>query len=155
MVATGEPYPVILDETDFTGWRTRLLAGEVADCNAFHPLGGVAADAGLFATADDLLVVANGLLGVADFPAPRAVVEQLLQPGPENQALGWWTKELPAGIGIWHSGFTGTRLLLQPATSRAVVLLTNRPGRTCWSVDPPRHQPMSLRCGAEVQRVGD
>jgi len=71
MVATGEPYPVILDRTDFTGWRTRLLAGEVAECNAFHPLGGVAAHAGLFATADDLLVVANGLLGVADFPAPE------------------------------------------------------------------------------------
>jgi len=126
MVVTGEPYPVILDGADFIRWRSHVLAGEVADCNAFHALGGVAAHAGLFATADDLLAVANGLLGVGDFPAPRAVVERFLRPGPNDQALGWWTKELPAGIGIWHSGFTGTRLLLQPATSRAVVLLTNR-----------------------------
>lgn len=151
MVATGVPYPVILDGADFVRWRSHLLAGEVADCNAFHALGGVAAHAGLFATADDLLAVANGLLGVADFPAPRAVVERFLQPGPDDQALGWWTRELPTGTGIWHSGFTGTRLLLQPATSRAVVLLTNRlhvlvdrPAATAADIAP---------LWAEVQRV--
>lgn len=126
MVATGEPHPVILAGEHFVEWRHHLLRGEVADGNAFHALGGVGGHAGLFSTADDLLAFTDGLLGHADFPAPREVVERYLRPGPDDQALGWWTKDLPAGIGIWHSGFTGTRLLVQPASGTAVVLLTNR-----------------------------
>jgi len=126
MVATGEPHPVILAGEHFVDWRHHLLRGEVADGNAFHALGGVGGHAGLFSTADDLLAFAHGLLGYSEFPAPREVVQRYLRPGPDDQALGWWTKDLPAGIGIWHSGFTGTRLLVQPDSGTAVVLLTNR-----------------------------
>lgn len=126
MTRTGEPHPVILPQAGFDHWRTQVLRGEVADCNAFHALGGVAGHAGLFSTIGDLLALAHGLLGVRDFPAPRATVESFLRPGPDEQALGWWTRDLPGGIAYCHSGFTGTRLLVQPATGTAMVLLTNR-----------------------------
>ncbi len=125
MIATGEPYPVIIGG-EFTGWRERLLIGEVADCNAFHALGGVAGHAGLFSTADDLLTFGHGLLGFGEYPAGRDVVARFLQPGPNDQALGWWTREFDSGPAVWHSGYTGTRLLAHPATGTVAVLLTNR-----------------------------
>lgn len=125
MIATGEPYPVTIDG-EFTGWRGHLLAGEVADCNAFHALGGVAGHAGLFSTLDDLLTFGHGLLGFGEYPATREVVDRFLRPRPNDQALGWWTREFDSGTAVWHSGYTGTRLLCQPATGTVAVLLTNR-----------------------------
>lgn len=125
MIATGEPYPVIIDG-EFTGWRDQLLIGEVADCNAFHALGGVAGHAGIFSTLDDLLTFGHGLLGFGEYPATREVVDRFLQPGPNDQALGWWTREFDSGPAAWHSGYTGTRLLAHPATGTLAVLLSNR-----------------------------
>lgn len=126
MVATNEPYPVLLENAGFDGWRTGLIRGEVSDGNAFHALGGIGGHAGLFSTVDDLLRFGHGLLDLECPIATTAVVSEFLAPGPDGQALGFWHRDGFRGPAYWHSGFTGTRLLIEPASRLVVVLLTNR-----------------------------
>jgi serine-type D-Ala-D-Ala carboxypeptidase len=137
MVTTGEPYPVTEDPDDFTGWRTHVLCGEVADGNAFHAFHGVAGHAGLFSTAADLAAFGRALL--TDH-WPREVVAEFTADGPDpGQALGFRTRELdvPAPAGgqgqqgkrvrlVGHPGFPGARLEVAPERGVAVALVTNR-----------------------------
>lgn len=126
MVDTGIPYPVIVDDCGEHRPRHHRLRGEVNDGNAFHALGGVAGHAGLFSTVDDLLTFGSSLCGSGPFLASPRTVVRYLTPGPDDQALGWWTRPFDGRIAYWHSGFTGTRLLVQPVTGSVVVLLTSR-----------------------------
>jgi CubicO group peptidase (beta-lactamase class C family) len=108
-----------------------LVWGEVHDGNAWA-LGGVSGHAGLFAPADDLARFASALLSPARHPvlSPASVAEMMRgQAGepPDVRALGWrldasdWGP-WPAAT-IWHTGFTGTSLLIAPEIDLAVVLL--------------------------------
>ena len=125
--------------------RQRLLAGEVHDENA-AALGGVAGHAGLFGTAPavgafarHLFQVLDGRTGVfAESSLRRFITRREGIPG-SSRALAWdtmrttsscGTRMSPAAFG--HTGFTGTSLWLDPATSVYVVLLSNRvhPTRT-------------------------
>lgn len=121
--------------------RRRVLVGEVHDGNC-DALGGVAGHAGLFGTADDLLKYARMLLNEGEWDGKRVLcalaARQMMRnqnpPGVNGHTLGWFTRPngyLPAGDFLpedtfGHTGFTGTSLLLSPATGLAVVLLTNR-----------------------------
>jgi CubicO group peptidase (beta-lactamase class C family) len=118
-----------------------MLRGTVHDENAFA-LGGVAGHAGLFSTAADLAVLCRTLLsggayGQARVLAPSSV-EALLAPpglgfavdqpqfmgelaGPGSGAESPLPSQGPAG----HTGFTGTSLVLDPATDTFLVLLAN------------------------------
>lgn len=128
MVATGTPYPVWLDG-DFEGWRTQTVRGQVSDGNAWWAMRGVSGHAGLFATAIDVLRYGETLLGLGRHPlAPPAVLAEFLQPGPDNHALGFRVTggALQGGPAFFHSGYTGTRLLVQPGTGLVLVALTNR-----------------------------
>ena len=134
MIATGVPYAVEGDPDAFTGWREHVLVGEVNDGNAWHAFGGVAGHAGLFGTADDLATLGRALLAGArghDNPlAPPPVIQRFIEPtGSGRQALGWWRDPGDARAGgrlVGHSGFTGGRLAVDPASESVVVLLTNR-----------------------------
>lgn len=127
--------------TEYDPWRGRLLLGEVHDENAFA-LGGVAAHAGLFGDAADLLRVGRfwlsggltdqGRLVRADLTAQFTRRAQLV-PG-SSRALGWDT---PSGANsaagtrlarhaFGHTGFTGTSLWIDPDRDLQVALLTNR-----------------------------
>lgn len=114
MVDTGQPYPVPFEAGDFAYWRDRPLRGEVNDGNAAHALDGVSGHAGLFATADDLLVLAGALQG-GDLVG-RHVLERFAEPSALNseQAVGFRTTTLqqdgaPVRM-LMHGGFTGTFL---------------------------------------------
>jgi serine-type D-Ala-D-Ala carboxypeptidase len=109
-----------------------LAWGEVHDGNAFA-LGGVSGHAGLFGTAADLARYAAALLTPDRHPVLSAETLALMtarQAGDtEPRVLGWRIRpdawgDWPAGT-IWHTGFTGTSLLISPALRTAVVLLTN------------------------------
>jgi serine-type D-Ala-D-Ala carboxypeptidase len=115
--------------------RTRpgLIWGEVHDGNAFA-LSGVSGHAGLFGTAADLGRFAAALLRPDHHPFLSAATldlttSRLAGTGAEERVLGWRVR--PQGWGswpdgtIWHTGFTGTSLLVAPALDAAVVLLTN------------------------------
>jgi CubicO group peptidase (beta-lactamase class C family) len=128
-----------------------LAWGEVHDGNAFA-LGGVSGHAGLFGPAADLARYAAALLTPDRHPVLSAGTIELMtarQAGgtAEPRVLGWRIKPdawggWPAGT-IWHTGFTGTSLLISPALQAAVVLLTN-------AVHPVRRpaETAQLRAGA-------
>ena len=110
-----------------------LVWGEVHDGNAFA-LGGVAGHAGLFAPLADLVRYVTSLLdpGGASVLSAESVAEMGARQAGERgdvRSIGWrlspdeWG-EWPADT-IWHTGFTGTSLLVSPSRGIGVVLLTN------------------------------
>ena len=107
--------------------------GAVHDGNAFA-LGGVSGHAGLFGTARDLGRYAAALLTPARHPVLSAATLELMTSrragtGESARVLGWRID--PSGLGdwpagtLWHTGFTGTSLLISPAADTAAVLLAN------------------------------
>jgi CubicO group peptidase (beta-lactamase class C family) len=110
-----------------------LVWGEVHDGNA-HALGGVAGHAGLFAPASDLARFVGALLEPGRHPVLSAsAIADMVRPQagaqPDVRGLGWRLQ--PEGWGawphdtFWHTGFTGTSLLVAPSAGVGVVLLTN------------------------------
>jgi CubicO group peptidase (beta-lactamase class C family) len=127
--------------------------GEVHDGNAFA-LGGVSGHAGLFSTAADLAAFAAALLRPDRHPVLSAATIGLMTAwqaadGDDTRALGWRLK--PSGWGawpastFWHTGFTGTSLLISPPLDTAVVLLSN-------AVHPARHLLEAVLMRASVHR---
>jgi CubicO group peptidase (beta-lactamase class C family) len=101
-------------------------------------MGGVAGDAGLFSTADDVAKFAQALLnGGAPVFSPGIVEKMTTPQQPPNltdvRGLGWDIDSpfssnrgelLPVGS-FGHTGFTGTSLWIDPATNTYIILLTN------------------------------
>jgi uncharacterized protein YbbC (DUF1343 family)/CubicO group peptidase (beta-lactamase class C family) len=142
--------PLAMNQTRFNppaSWEARiaptdedenhhLLRGVVHDPTA-RRMGGVAGDAGLFSTADDLAIFAEALLDgrgiltaatVAKMSAPQQPVT-----GTALRGFGWDIDSpfstnrgelLPVG-GYGHTGFTGTSLWIDSSTKTYIVLLTN------------------------------
>ncbi|NLU70164.1 serine hydrolase domain-containing protein [Streptomyces sp. HNM0574] len=113
-----------------------LLRGTVHDENAWA-LGGVAGHAGLFSTAFDLTLLCRALLDDGAGILTPASVRQLLDPPGTGFTTGrpWFMGELGA-TAAGHTGFTGTSLVLDPATGAFLVLLAN-------TVHPVRRPPDS------------
>ena len=144
--ATFRPPARLVPRVAPTGtWRGRPVAGIVNDPTAAK-LGGVAGNAGLFATARDLVrfaqFIARGGLAadgrrlvraetVREFTARAAYFG-----AGEARALGW--QAVPTGERVssagsrfgpgsfGHTGWTGTSLWIDPHRDLFVVLLTNR-----------------------------
>ncbi|MFF7241505.1 serine hydrolase [Streptomyces collinus] len=118
-----------------------MLRGAVHDENAWA-LGGVAGHAGLFSTAYDLAVFARTLLAGGGYGPARVLgpdfVELLLTPPGLGFAVDqpWFMGELAGRGAAGHTGFTGTSLVLDPATDTFLVLLAN-------TVHPRRRAPDS------------
>ncbi|MET8243305.1 serine hydrolase domain-containing protein [Streptomyces sp. NPDC005202] len=116
-----------------------MLRGEVHDENAWA-LGGVAGHAGLFSTARDLAVFCRTLLAGGSYGPARILgpdfVELLLTPPGLGFAVDqpWFMGELAGRGAAGHTGFTGTSLVLDPATDTYLVLLAN-------TVHPRRRPP--------------
>ncbi len=115
-----------------------LVWGEVHDGNAWA-LGGVAGHAGLFAPADDLGRFARALLAPERHPVlgPDSIAEMTrFQAGapPDVRALGWRLDASEWGAWpsstYWHTGFTGTSLLVAPELGLC--------GRAAHGRRPPR-----------------
>ncbi len=120
----------------------RVIVGDVHDENAYA-LGGVAGHAGLFSTASDLcvycqMILNGGKYGNSRVLSPAAVLASTtLQtpPGdPQPRGLGWLrlaANHSAAGdflspATVYHTGFTGTSLYIDPVNDLFIVLLTNR-----------------------------
>jgi CubicO group peptidase (beta-lactamase class C family) len=130
-----------------------LVWGEVHDGNAWA-LGGVAGHAGLFGPAEDLVRYVSALLtpqahpvlsteSIAEMTRRQAGVE------PDVRALGWRLEAGEWGAWpertFWHTGFTGTSLLVAPDLGVAVVLLTG-------GVHPKRQPDRQAGLRATVHR---
>ncbi|GAA5000574.1 serine hydrolase domain-containing protein [Streptomyces siamensis] len=107
-----------------------MLRGVVHDENAWA-LGGVAGHAGLFSTARDLAVFCRALLSGGSYGPARILgpdfVELMLGPPALGFALdqAWFMGDLSGRGAVGHTGFTGTSLVLDPATDTFLVLLAN------------------------------
>jgi len=143
--------PLGMTETRFlppASWRPRIapteydaehhmLRGTVHDPTA-QRMGGVAGDAGVFSTADDLAKFAEEMLA-GNRVLSRETVEKMTTPQQPPTAtvlrgLGWDIDSpfssnrgefFPVGS-FGHTGFTGTSLWIDPVTNSYVILLTNR-----------------------------
>ena len=114
------------------------IVARVHDENA-AALGGVAAHAGLFGTADAVGRAARWWLNEmhpVGSPRKQSVVRRFVQrsvvPG-SSRAIGWDTMLPTSSCGtrlstraIGHTGFTGTSLWIDPAQDLYVVFLSNR-----------------------------
>jgi len=134
--------------------RDEAIWGAVHDGNAFA-LGGVSGHAGLFGSADDLGLFAAALLRPEAHPVLNVETIKFMtalhaSTGGDVRALGWRLK--PSGWGrwpqgtFWHTGFTGTSLLVSPSADTAVVLLTN-------FVHPSRRLDETERFRAQLHRA--
>lgn len=140
----------------------RPLRGIVDDPTARY-MGGVAGNAGLFSTADDLSRYCQMWLNKGWLPAPETgskmqifgqmTIRKFTEPGtppdqPILRALGWDMDSpfssnrgelYPLGS-FGHTGYTGTSIWIDPTTNSYVILLTN-------AVHPHHGKPiLSLRC---------
>ncbi|TQJ87703.1 serine hydrolase [Streptomyces sp. SLBN-31] len=128
-----------------------MLRGVVHDENAWA-LGGVAGHAGLFSTGRDLAVFCRTLLAGGSYGPARILgpdfVELLLSPPGLGFAVDqtWFMGELAGRGAAGHTGFTGTSLVLDPATDTFVVLLGN-------AVHPRRRRADSGPRAAAATRV--
>lgn len=110
--------------------------GTVHDGNA-RALGGVAGHAGLFATATDLAIFAQTMLGGGRSPGGVRIVSDstvalFSRRTAGWRALGWDTCAGGASCGRYldstafgHTGFTGTSIWIDPKREMFVIVLTN------------------------------
>lgn len=128
-----------------------MVRGEVHDENAWA-LGGVAGHAGLFSTGRDLAVFCRTLLAGGSYGPARVLgpdfVELMLTPPGLGFALDqpWFMGGLSGRGAAGHTGFTGTSLILDPATDTFLVLLAN-------TVHPRRRPPDNAPRAAAATRL--
>jgi len=128
---SGKIAPTQYDENE------HMLRGVVHDPTA-RRMGGVAGQAGLFSTGDDLAKFCQALLnGGAGILSPLSV-EKMTRPeqppsAPVLRGFGWDIDSpfssnrgdlLPVGS-YGHTGFTGTSIWIDPTTKAYIILLTN------------------------------
>jgi uncharacterized protein YbbC (DUF1343 family)/CubicO group peptidase (beta-lactamase class C family) len=114
-----------------------MLWGVVHDPTA-RRMGGVAGQAGLFSTGDDLAKFAQALLNGGDGILSSLTVEKMTRPeqppsAPVLRGFGWDIDSplssnrgdlLPVG-GYGHTGWTGTSMWIDATTQTYIILLTN------------------------------
>jgi CubicO group peptidase (beta-lactamase class C family) len=121
--------------------RGALRWGEVQDPTAYR-MGGVAGQAGLFSTADDLALFAEMLLHGGTWRGTRILRPETVAlmitatdlPDGSRRGLGWdIASPYATGLGtefgpnsFGHTGYTGTALWIDPATDSFVIILTSR-----------------------------
>ncbi|PTQ85761.1 CubicO group peptidase (beta-lactamase class C family) [Trichococcus patagoniensis] len=110
-----------------------VIRGVVHDPKAVI-LGGHCGSAGLFAPMQDLIRFSQMLLHFGEWEGQRILrddsVRSLLQdwggvPG-QPRALGWNLFQNGENFVLWHTGYTGTFMILDPMRQKGFVLLSNR-----------------------------
>lgn len=122
-----------------------LIRGEVHDPKAYV-LGDHCGSAGLFSSLNDCLKFAQMILNKGQLDGTRILqqqtVEKLLNdwtPTRElNRSLGWDLKGTKKHLILFHTGFTGTFMLIDIHESKAFVFLSNR-------VHPKSDTPVYLK----------
>jgi CubicO group peptidase (beta-lactamase class C family) len=131
-----------------------MVRGSVHDENAWS-LGGVAGHAGVFSTAGDMAILAQTVLNGGTYRgkrilSERSVTEMLTnynEAFPNNpHGYGfelnqlWYMGALAGPRTAGHTGFTGTDIVIDPASRSFAILLTNRvhPSRSWGSINIAR-----------------
>lgn len=146
--------------TEFCQMRKQIMKGIVHDEKSYV-LGGVAGHAGLFSTAVDLSNFVRMYLNGGEFKGrtilSRQTIELLSKCHTEglndDRGLGWWVKgkntilsDFSGDRTIYHSGFTGTSIIMDLDNKKAFVLLTNR-------VHPSRENNKIVRLRRDIHNI--
>jgi serine-type D-Ala-D-Ala carboxypeptidase len=122
------------------GWAKNPIRGQPSDTRVFR-LGGIAGNAGVFSSADDVARFARMVLGEGELDGTRVLAPErardMIQPRAVPKArrtLGWDVSSgFSSGRGselsaqaVGHGGYTGTSLWIDPAQDLFVVFLSNR-----------------------------
>lgn len=106
-----------------------LISGQVHDFKAWK-MGGVAGHAGLFSNLPDLIRFTKGLLhedGPLLKPETIVTLQQNYTPNlNRSRGLGWDLVPARDHFAIYHTGFTGTFLVIDLKQKAALIVLTNR-----------------------------
>jgi len=121
-------------------WRKQLLHGYVHDPNAaLH--GGVAGNAGIFSTTNDLAILAEMWLNKGTYRGKQFLreetVNQFIQTQPSShRGLGFNKPSMNTGAfgcadsaslkTFGHTGFTGTCIWIDPENELTYIFLSNR-----------------------------
>ncbi len=153
-------YRIVPTEID-NYWRNKLIHGKVHDETAWL-MNGVAGHAGLFSTAEDLLVILQMLMQKGTYGGVNIVSPETVKMFTtrfdtlSDKALGWETRgENTEGFASYfssssygHTGFTGTMVWSDPKSGLIIVFLTNR-------VYPTRENQKIRQYRKEVCRLID
>lgn len=110
-----------------------VIRGVVHDPKALI-LGGHCGSAGLFAPMNDLIRFSQMLLHFGEWEGQRILREESVRsllrdwgnvPG-QPRSLGWNLFQKGDDFVLWHTGYTGTFMILDPNQQRAFILLSNR-----------------------------
>jgi CubicO group peptidase (beta-lactamase class C family) len=159
MVDTGYNPPASkLDRIAATEYQTApprgMVRGSVHDENAWS-LGGVAGHAGVFSTAGDMAILAQTILNGGSYKGHRilrpetvtAMLDNYNEDFPDHDhGLGfelnqmWYMGGLAGPHTAGHTGYTGTDIVIDPASRSFAILLTNRvhPSRNWGSINIAR-----------------
>lgn len=126
--ATFAPDPARCVPTSYSK-EAGLRRGVVHDPKAAI-LGVHSGSAGLFASLADLIVFSEYAFGRRRSPAWPSAFAGILRDettGGLGRSLGWDLRRDAAGrLWLYHTGYTGTFWLIQPALKQALIVLTNR-----------------------------
>ncbi len=110
-------------------WRDYVIKGEVHDGNSFYGFKGVSGNAGLFSNVRDLVkLIRQYCLGEIVKPPAVKLMTKDYTGNPEKRGLGWVIDPYPRYLShatFYHTGFTGTMLLVDPVSDIIIILLTN------------------------------
>ncbi len=110
-------------------WRNYVIKGEVHDGNAYYGFNGVAGNAGLFSNARDLAEMTRYYLaGEIINKKTLTMMTTDWTGGEERRGLGWVVNPFPKFLSsptFYHTGFTGTMLLVSPKQNLIIILLMN------------------------------
>jgi serine-type D-Ala-D-Ala carboxypeptidase len=159
MVDTGYNPPASkLDRIAATEFQTApqrgMIRGSVHDENAWS-LGGVAGHAGVFSTAGDMAILAQTILNGGTYRGkrilrPETVTALLTNHNADfpdhDHGFGfelnqmWYMGGLSGPRTAGHTGYTGTDVVIDPASRSFAILLTNRvhPSRNWGSINIAR-----------------
>jgi len=110
-------------------WRNYVLKGEVHDGNSYYAFNGVSGNAGLFSTAQETAKIIRSY--IAGNIVTKKTVRMMIQDhtnGKEKRGFGWIIDPFPEYVSnrsFYHTGFTGTMCLVDPAKDLIIVFLTN------------------------------
>lgn len=118
------------------------ICKDIHDRKAF--LLGQSGAAGLFSTLEDLMLFVQALLQKNTKLFSRGMYDRLYQDSIQNRSWGW-AKPYSNHV-LYHTGFTGTSILIDLHKQKGMILLTNR-------IHPTRHNEAFLKEREKINTI--
>ncbi|MEI0558195.1 serine hydrolase domain-containing protein [Brachyspira intermedia] len=119
-----------------------IICSEAHDSKA-HALGEIGS-AGLFSTLEDLNIFARSILNDDEKVLSHKSIQKLIDINIGERTLGWDKRY--GKYTLYHTGFTGTSILINLNSKEAMIILTNR-------IHPSRNNNAYLELREELNKI--